>query len=117
MEQHPLIVKQNFEETMEDYTSPKDNSTAFSRASETVQFLEKQLPEALQRPRLGVICGSGLGSLVETILPQPTQEVPYTSIPHFPSISGRYVASQQAKRFIHTHAQQCMAMPANLCLG
>ncbi|KAL8928026.1 MAG: hypothetical protein Q9208_002101 [Pyrenodesmia sp. 3 TL-2023] len=72
---------------MEDYTSPKDNSTAFSRASETVQFLEKQLPEALRRPRLGVICGSGLGSLAETVLPQPTEEVPYTSIPHFPSSS------------------------------
>lgn len=87
---------------MEDHDSPQGDFPVFSCATKAVHFLEKQLPEALRRPRLGVICGSGLGGLAETVLPQPMLEVPYTSIPHFPSSSGKCGANRRANRFTHT---------------
>ena len=65
-----------------------DNAPAFRRATEAVQYLLKQLPETLQQPRLGIICGSGLGSLADMVLPQARHEIPYSAIPHFPSSSG-----------------------------
>lgn len=102
---------------MDDYNAPIDNVTTFNRATETVRFLKKQLPEALQRPRLGVICGSGLGSLAETVLPQPRHEVPYAAIPHFPSGSGRHDAHGQRKWLMPANTQQSMAMPAGLSWG
>ncbi|CAG9761783.1 unnamed protein product [Ceutorhynchus assimilis] len=46
---------------------------------ETVEYLKKKVPFA---PQVGIICGSGLGSLAETLV--NSIEIPYTEIPHFP---------------------------------
>jgi len=57
---------------------------------ETVESFRKALDEAVEyiqgkvsfEPRIGIILGTGLGSLVEGI--ELTGEVPYDGIPHFP---------------------------------
>ncbi|KAI4128579.1 MAG: hypothetical protein LQ338_002673 [Usnochroma carphineum] len=95
---------------MDDYNAPIDNVTTFNRATETVRFLKKQLPEALQRPRLGVICGSGLGSLAETVLPQPRHEVPYAAIPHFPSGSVHGHAGRLVLGLMHNETSAIVFM-------
>lgn len=46
---------------------------------ETVQFLKSKYSE---RPEVGIVLGSGLGNFTNAI--DIEQEVPYTSIPHFP---------------------------------
>lgn len=73
---------------MNDNISIVDDTLAFTHAMEAVDFLVKQLPNTLRRPRLGIICGSGLGSLADSVLPQPRHEIPYVAIPHFPAGSG-----------------------------
>lgn len=78
---------------MASYINPEDTSTAgFNHATEAVHYIERLLPTILQKPRLGIICGSGLGGLAETVLPQPRQEIPYAAVPHFPSSTGLHAA-------------------------
>ncbi|KAL8944393.1 MAG: hypothetical protein Q9216_000444 [Gyalolechia sp. 2 TL-2023] len=62
-----------------------DDTLAFKHVVEAVDFLVKQLPPTLRTPKLGIVCGSGLGSLADSILPQPRHEIPYVAIPYFPS--------------------------------
>lgn len=61
---------------------------AYVRATETVKYLRAQLPEALQNPKVAIVCGSGLGGLADTIEPEPKVELPYGAIPHFPKSTG-----------------------------
>ncbi|KAI4186443.1 MAG: hypothetical protein L6R41_003490 [Letrouitia leprolyta] len=61
-----------------------DHTSVFEHAVEAVEVLAKRLPETLRRPRLGIICGSGLGGLADSVLTQPRHEIPYAAIPHFP---------------------------------
>ena len=48
------------------------------------------LPSNLQRPKLGVICGSGLGGLAETVQAHSSWEISYDKIPHFPTCQGHH---------------------------
>lgn len=57
-------------------------------AAEAHRFLLGQVPADLQRPSLGIICGSGLGGLADSVLPQPRWEVHYRDIPHFAISTG-----------------------------
>ncbi|KAJ5628379.1 purine nucleoside phosphorylase [Penicillium lividum] len=54
------------------------------QAQEAVAFLNSQLPEGLQAPKVAVVCGSGLSGLAETVQADPRMEYDYASIPHFP---------------------------------
>ncbi|KAF2861939.1 hypothetical protein K470DRAFT_256476 [Piedraia hortae CBS 480.64] len=61
------------------------------KVQETVDFLRSHLPERLARPRVAVVCGSGLGGLADVLDMEPEgQSWPYSSIPNFPvsSVSG-----------------------------
>jgi purine-nucleoside phosphorylase len=49
---------------------------------ETAGFLKSKLPEKLQKIKLGIVCGSGLGGLVDCFDDVPV-EFHYTEIPHF----------------------------------
>ncbi|KAF2841449.1 hypothetical protein M501DRAFT_969933 [Patellaria atrata CBS 101060] len=60
------------------------NPTLFQKATETIEHLRKNVPENLQYPKVAIICGSGLGGLVDTIHAEPRAEIPYSDIPHFP---------------------------------
>lgn len=60
--------------------------THFRRATEAANAIRSRLPTGLgiDVPLIGIICGSGLGGLAETLHPEPRFSIPYTDIPHFP---------------------------------
>ncbi|KAI5780328.1 purine nucleoside phosphorylase-like protein [Peziza echinospora] len=61
-------------------------AASFLHASEeTLSFLRSKLPTTLTSPSVGIICGSGLGGLADTIDRQnhPYVEIPYEDIPGF----------------------------------
>ncbi|KAM5441166.1 Purine nucleoside phosphorylase [Microsporum ferrugineum] len=60
-------------------------ASAFEQAQAAVTYLRPQLPETLQRPRIAIICGSGLGGLASTIDPKTKCEFDYGLIPNFPT--------------------------------
>ncbi|KAI1924578.1 Purine nucleoside phosphorylase [Ophidiomyces ophidiicola] len=60
-------------------------SSTFKLAQEALEFLKPKLPEELQKPRIAIICGSGLGGLADTIDPKVKVEFDYGDIPHFPT--------------------------------
>ncbi|KAL5394156.1 hypothetical protein PMIN02_005234 [Paraphaeosphaeria minitans] len=57
---------------------------AYVRASETADYVRSKLPEVLQKPKVAIVCGSGLGGLVDTIDAEPKVELAYSTIPNFP---------------------------------
>jgi purine-nucleoside phosphorylase len=63
--------------------------SALERANEAVSYLRASLPEGLQRPKVAIVCGSGLGGLADTIHSESRTEYDYASIPHFPRSTGR----------------------------
>jgi hypothetical protein len=62
--------------------------SVFQKATAAVQYIRISLPPSLASPRVGIICGSGLGGLADTIHPKPKYEVAYADIPHFPVSTG-----------------------------
>jgi purine-nucleoside phosphorylase len=62
--------------------------TAYSKAVATVEFLRRQLPDALAKPRVAIVCGSGLGGLVSTLNDDVKEEWAYKDVPHFPQSTG-----------------------------
>lgn len=58
------------------------------QAEQALQYLQARIPPELLSPVVGIICGSGLGALAESVLPEPRAEIPYTNIPHFPQSTG-----------------------------
>jgi purine-nucleoside phosphorylase len=72
---------------------------AYARATETAKYVRSQLPEALQYPKVAIVCGSGLGGLAETIESEPKVELAYGTIPNFPQSTvvghaGKFVFGQ-----------------------
>lgn len=66
-----------------------ENKSLFEQAVEALSSLKERLPETLQHPRVAVVCGSGLGELANTIHDEPRAEFEYSSIPHFPRLTGK----------------------------
>lgn len=60
-----------------------------------VKLIQDRIPASLQRPRVAIVCGSGLSTLGETI--RGRVDLPYTSIPGFTSSTGVYRASSRAE--------------------
>ncbi|MCJ1307884.1 hypothetical protein MMC25_001532 [Agyrium rufum] len=58
-------------------------SSTFDQSVTALQYIEAQVPEALQKPRVGIICGSGLGGLAN-LCEEPLKAITYADIPHFP---------------------------------
>lgn len=65
-------------------------TSAFERATETAEFLRSKLPGPLARPRVAVVCGSGLGGLAKTVNPG-TEVWEYKDVPNFPLSTGERV--------------------------
>lgn len=63
------------------------NMSLLEQAQEAVSYLSQRLPTPLQRPRVAIVCGSGLGGLADTIHDMPKAEFDYSSIPHFPQLT------------------------------
>lgn len=70
-------------------SEPIQNKATFKEVEEAVSYLKARLPTALQKPRVAVVCGTGLGGLANTIHGKLKVEHDYTSIPHFPRLTGR----------------------------
>jgi len=47
----------------------------------TLDVLARLVPEHLQKPRIGIVCGSGLSTLVSSL--RDVVEVPYTALEGF----------------------------------
>lgn len=66
-----------------------DDSISISqRCEEALQFLTERISSELDQPAVAIICGSGLGGLENSVLPEPRLEVQYKDIPHFPQSKG-----------------------------
>ncbi|EMC97510.1 hypothetical protein BAUCODRAFT_68051 [Baudoinia panamericana UAMH 10762] len=59
-------------------------TSSFHRATETVEYLRLRLPAHLAKPRVAIVCGSGLGGLAETISSTERIEWAYRDVPNFP---------------------------------
>lgn len=62
--------------------------TIFSKAQEAANFLRERLDPRLQKPKVAIVCGSGLGGLADAVHEQPRVEIEYSSIPYFPQSTG-----------------------------
>ncbi|CAF9925449.1 MAG: hypothetical protein GOMPHAMPRED_003891 [Gomphillus americanus] len=60
------------------------HTSIYDRASESMAWLLQQLPQEVQRPKSGIICGSGLGGLADLVVSRSKVEIPYGRIPYFP---------------------------------
>ena len=60
----------------------------FQNATRAANFLKDQLPESLRVPKLGIVCGSGLGRLSESVDAMTKVEISYENIPYFPRSTG-----------------------------
>ncbi|CAG9815892.1 unnamed protein product, partial [Phaedon cochleariae] len=56
-----------------------DNRSTYESLVQTADFLKRLVPF---KPEIGIICGSGMGSLADAL--RDKIEVPYERIPHFP---------------------------------
>lgn len=59
-----------------------------TNVTEAFEYLRDRIPSELRSPTIGIICGSGLGGLAETVHPQRRWEIAYKDIPHFPPSQG-----------------------------
>lgn len=59
-----------------------------TNVAEAFRFIHERLPQSLRKPVVGIICGSGLGGLAESVLPHPRHEIRYADIPNFPQTTG-----------------------------
>lgn len=57
------------------------------RATESVNSLREKLPDALQRPKVAIVCGTGLGGLADTVEPEPRVEFDYGDV-GLPKVTG-----------------------------
>ena len=73
---------------MEVEAIPAAAPSLFQRSTETALYLQSSLPEQLRKPRVAIVCGSGLGGLAETLEPEPRVERAYANIPGFPVTTG-----------------------------
>jgi purine-nucleoside phosphorylase len=73
--------------TQDDNSVDDINSAIFTAAS---KYLQSRLPEELLHPKVAIICGSGLGGLVDTIDETNCKRVEfkYDDIPGFVSSTG-----------------------------
>lgn len=69
------------------------SSTIFSKAQEAANFLRERLDTRLQKPKVAIVCGSGLGGLADAVHEQPRVEIEYASIPYFPQSTGKCLLS------------------------
>ncbi|KAK0268512.1 Purine nucleoside phosphorylase [Friedmanniomyces endolithicus] len=63
-------------------------TSTFHRAIETVEHLRFKLPAQLAKPRVAIVCGSGLGGLAETVDGKVREEWAYRDVPGFPVSTG-----------------------------
>ena len=73
------------------------SETITQNITEALSYLKEWVPPALYAPSIGIICGSGLNGLEDTVLPEPRYEVSYGEIPNFPESTGKNMRANQRK--------------------
>lgn len=69
-------------------------TTPYTQAKAALDFLLPQLPPSLQKPRVGVICGSGLSGLAGVLSETAERrEFAYEDVPGFPVSMGNIFLS------------------------
>ena len=63
------------------------DESLMQKAKDAAEFLSQRLSHNVY-PRVGLICGSGLGGLANALHPSSRIEVDYAEIPHFPTSTG-----------------------------
>lgn len=66
-------------------------TSSFHKATETVEFLKLKLPDSLARPQIAIVCGSGLGGLVNIVHEDHKVVIAYKDVPNFPRSTGELV--------------------------
>ena len=89
----------------------------YRQVSEALHYCRARVPTALQVPPVGIICGSGLNGLADTMLPEPRYEIPYADIPHFPLSTGNRKQPNRCHSVTYTNRTQCQDTPANFFLA
>ena len=73
------------------------NTSAFNRAVETIEHLRLKLPDHLSKPRVAIVCGSGLGGLQDIVNKDDMDAKEgrtvweYKDVPNFPLSTGMAV--------------------------
>ena len=89
---------------------------SFKKAMTSVHYLKRLLPLELMKPRIGIICGSGLGELADAVDPKLQVEIPYQDIPHFPGSTGTRSAIPAYNKVHAINKGQCKDIAASFCL-
>ena len=79
----------------------------FQQVSAAVNSIRQFLPEQLKTPLIGIICGSGLGGLANSVDAASKFEIEYGQIPCFPRSSGTSdypVVRAQLTNIVQGHA-------------
>lgn len=80
-------------------------TSSFHRATETVEFLRLTLESRLAKPRVAVVCGSGLGGLADVVNEGTSKTYEYKDIPNFPRSTGRSDVHLQ-RRLLTPHSSR-----------
>ena len=64
------------------------NLTTAEQVRGAYDYLSNVVPAALRNPKIAIVCGSGLGGLVEALHNDPRHEISYGDIPGFPKSTG-----------------------------
>ena len=79
----PLAGYSPFVNNQDSQAQHMDHPLSFIR---TLEILDSLLPERLRKPRVGIVCGSGLSGLVESF--KDVVKVPYDKVPGFAKSTG-----------------------------
>lgn len=81
----------------------------YERASEAAEFIKNLVSPELQQPRVAIVCGSGLGGIVEVLEPSPQVHIDYVDIPFFLKSTVAGHAGKLIAGFIGKTPVMCMA--------
>ena len=77
------------------------NTTMTTSFAASLDAIKAVLPANLQRPRVAIICGSGLSGIVDAL--RDVVLVPYQNIPGFSTSTGKYtILATTCSKFLHS---------------
>ncbi|XP_008544694.1 purine nucleoside phosphorylase isoform X2 [Microplitis demolitor] len=104
MNGHGRVDKPNENEFLKTVVKHVPHSTyTFEALQETAQFF---LDRTSIRPKIGIICGSGMSSIAESLTHQ--QIFPYEEIPHFPKSTVKGHVGQMVFGYLQDVPVMCM---------
>jgi purine-nucleoside phosphorylase len=84
-------------------------SDTYEKTLTAADFIKSRLPTELQHPKVAIVCGSGLGGIVEELEPSPQVHINYVDIPNFLKSTVVGHAGKLIAGFIGKTPVLCMA--------